>query len=180
MARIPCICPGTPHDGDTVTLRPKLGFREAMTMQKAIVMARTQQDEDLEVAEILAILAESYVRHGVESWTLVDEAGKAIPVSAAAVDRYLLPHIAAAMDVAEEADDLYQEVVLLPLLTRGSKSSQPTPTTDSTSPSTGSGPDPLKPSRPSSTTTSPTDAIETTSASPDGVSNSSPSLVSVA
>jgi hypothetical protein len=179
--RIDCICPGTPHaEGDTVTLHQTLDFRRAMTMQKSVVIARTGVDEDMDTAEILAILAESYLRYGVESWTLVDAAGKAIPVSPDNVSAHLMTHIAEAMDLAEEADDLYQEAVLLPLVRRGLRSSQPTSTTDSTSPSTGSDPDPLTPSSPSSTTTTPTDDIETTSSPLDGASNSSPSLVSVA
>jgi hypothetical protein len=178
--RIDCICPGTPHEDDTVTLYPTLDFRRAMTMQKAVVIARTGVDEDMDPAEILAILAESYLRYGVESWTLVDAAGKAIPVTPDNVTAYLMPHIGEAMDVAEEADGLYQEAVLLPLVRRGLRSSQPTPTTDSMSPSTGSDPDPQTPSSPSSTTTTPTDDIGTTSSPPDGVSKSSPSLVSVA
>jgi hypothetical protein len=180
MAVIDCICPGTPHpEGDTVTLHSTVSFRVAMTMQKAVVVARTERDDDMDTAEILAILAESYVRHGIASWTVVDAAGKPVPVSPASVDTYLLPHIDQAMEVAEEADDLYQEAVLLPLLKRGSRSSQPTPTTDSMSPSTGSEPEAPTPSKPSSTTTTPTDATGMTSSSPDGASSSSPSLVSV-
>ena len=187
MAKIDCICPAGPDgttrhpEGDTVTLRAKLDFRTAATIQHAVSVLRLEEQEP-SVEEVLARLTEAYVKYGVESWTLVDKDWKAIPVSPSTVEAVLFADITAAMVVGEEADELYSGAILLPLLKRASTSSLDTPTPDVTSPPTGSQETPTEPtpSLPSSTTTTQTDATAMTSSSPDGVSSSSPNLVSVA
>lgn len=186
MATVDCVCPPlageTRHpDGDTVTLRQKLDFRTAATIQHAVSVLRLE-DQNPSVEEVLARLTEAYVRYGVESWTVVDEAGKPVPVTPTTVEAVLFADLTAAMVVGEEADELYSGTILLPLLKRASTSSPATPTPDSTSPPTGSQETSTEPtpSKPSSTTTTPTDDTETTSESPGIGSSSSPNLVSVA
>jgi hypothetical protein len=184
IVNVACICPETSNgirhpEGDAVTLRERLGFRSAVTMQKVIITLRSEI-EDPSNAEILAALTEAYVVYGIESWTLVDARGKAIPVNRATIEEHLLSDLTAALAVADVADDLYQETVLLPLLMRGSGSSGTSPTTRSTSRRTSSPPVPLRRSKRSSTTTSRTDDTATTSASLDGGSSSSPSSESAA
>lgn len=176
---IPCPCPGTPHEADTVTLRDTLGFVEATAIRRAI--AGTGVDGEPMVAEErLAVATEGYILYGVASWTLVDDEGEPVPVSRTAIAERLLAHDDAAYEVGEAADGLYARKVLLPLLKRASASSRPTPTDTSTSPTTGSEPTPLMPSSPSSTSTSQTDATATTSKRRAGGSSSSRSSSSAA
>jgi len=186
VIRVDCLCPpsgGAPRhpDGDTITLREKLDFRTAATIQHAISVLRLEEREP-QVEEVLARLTEAYVRYGIASWSLVDEAGAPIPVSPQAVDAYLFSNLTAAMIVGDEADERFSGAILLPLLQRASTSSPATPTTDETSPPTGSpeSPAPPTPLRPSSTTTTPTDGTATTSRRRAGASRSSPSSASVA
>lgn len=186
MANIDCICPALPDgstrhpEGDTVSLRPKLDFRTAATIQHAISVLRLEEQEPA-VEEVLARLTEAYVRYGIESWTVVDRDGKPVPVTPSNVEALLFADLASAMVVGEEADELYSGAILIPLLKRASTSSSDTPTPDETSPPTGSPetPEPQTPSSPSSTSTIQTDDTEMTSSSPDGASSSSPTLVSV-
>ncbi len=181
---IECVCPtraGAPRhpDGDTVTLRERLDFRSVTAIRHGISFVE-REESDAYTAEILAVLTEGYILHGVESWTLVGEDGKPIPVTRTAIRERLLENLGAAQDVGDAADELYGEKVLLPLLVRASTSSRATPTGTSTSRSTGSPTRPRKPSSPSSITSIPTAATGTTGTSRDGASSSSPSSTSAA
>lgn len=174
---IPCICPNTPHEGDTVTLADALHFRQATTARNAVYLLRAQDDE-ASIPEIMAVLTEHYLLLGITGWTLTDEDGKPRPATRAAIREHLLTEDDAATMVGDAADDLYGAAVMRPLLRKASSSSEPSPTTEPTSPSTGTGSP--TPSSLSSTTTTPTDDTETTSSPPAGGSSSSPSLASVA
>jgi hypothetical protein len=173
MAHIECLCPpradGTARhpDGDEVTLRPVLSFHDAIAIRNDVGLV-TLNDSDATPGEILATLTESYLLFGIERWTLVDEKGKPVPVSKAAIRERLLTNLEAAVVVGEEADGLYAEAVVLPLLLRASKSSPPSPTDGPTSATSGSRPRRPKPSSPSSTTTTPTGSIAATTRSPAG------------
>lgn len=178
MATIECICPSTPDgqtrhpDGDTVTLRPALDFRSALTVRNAIALLA--DEPGIGDADILAALTERYLFCGIESWTLVDERGKPLPVTRANILDRLLSRPMVAMTVGDEADGLYTEAVVLPLLARRSTSSPGSPTADTTSVPSGSSMSPRTRRSPSSTTSTPTDGIETISALPAGDFNSSP------
>jgi len=176
MVTIECVCPPkageTRHpDGDTVTLRPKLDFRSALTARNTIVVLKSE-DPDATTADILAALTETYLIVGIESWSLTDERGKALPVSRVAIRDLMDRHPEAAMIIGDEADELYSEAVIAPLVARAQNSSPPTPINASTSATNGSSPKPRKPSRPSSTFTTPTAGTERMSASPAGGSSS--------
>lgn len=184
---IRCVCPGTPHELDTVTLRDRFDFRKAASLKGDVVMMKMENPEATE-GEILAVLSEGYIRYGIESWSLEDE-GKPIAVTYPAIDKYILGHLDVAFVLADAADDLYQEAVMRPLLGLASQSSPPTPTADSTSPdpspsetaSKSTSPTPLpKQSKRSSTSTSPTGGTVTTTASRGGDSSSSQSSTSAA
>lgn len=179
MATIACVCPPraggqTRHpNGDTVTLRPRLGFKEAIACRKSIQMLY-EEDDTPDMGEVLASFTESYIVYGIESWTLEDEDGKPLPVDRPHIRAFLAEHIEEAAVVGDEADGLYTQAVMLPLLVRALSSSPPTPTDESTSAGTGStssSETPPTPSSPSSTSTSQTDDIETTSPPLVGVSN---------
>lgn len=177
---IDCICPPKAdgerrHEQDAVTLRETLDFRSVTAIRHGISLLE-REDSDAYTAEVLAVLTEGYVLHGIEAWTLVDERGKPVPVSRAAIRDAVLSRVDVASVVGDAADELYGEKVLLPLLARASRSSQPTRTEPSTSPQTASPTRRPKPSKPSSTTSSRTDGIEATSTSLAGVSSSSQSL----
>ena len=129
--------------------------------------------------ERLAAIDTAYLLYGIESWTLVDGKGR-VPVSRETITTHLLGDIAAAMDVFAVAEEMYNPVVLFPLVRRGLSSSSSTPTTESTSAPTSSQAKPPKRPSPSSTTTTRTGGTATTSELPGGGSKSSPNLVSVA
>ena len=188
--KIPCGCPGRPHDSDTVTLRDRLDFRQAASIKGDIVVFKLDTP-DATAGETLAMLSEGYIVHGIAAWSFVDEKGKPLPVTRTNIRERVLeaPDLDTPMLLADAADDLYAEAVMRPLLGLASPSSPDTPTASSTSPepspsetaSKSTSPiSPLRQSKRSSTTTTPTDGTETTTASPDGDSKSSPSSVSAA
>ncbi len=173
MATIECVCPpkadGSPRhpNGDKVTLRPKLDFRAGLTARNTVVLIK-QDDPEADAATILAGLTEVYLLVGIESWTLTDGKGKAVPVSRSAIRELMAEHSEAAMTIGDEADGLYSEAVIAPLVARASKFSAPTPISGSTLATNGSVPAPRKRSKQSLTTTSQTDGIMPMSASQGG------------
>jgi len=162
MATINCICPPKPDgtvrhpNGDTVRLRETLDFKTGLTARNAIILLR-QDDPDASGAAILAELTEVYLVAGIVSWTILDPKGKPIEVSKPAIRQFIAEHPQEAMDVGDEADALYSEAVIAPLVARASSSSPRTPTDTSMSATNGSSPALRKPSKRSSITTIPTD-----------------------
>jgi len=187
---IRCVCPpkadGSPrHEGDTITLRDTLGFVQTQTARNAVQLARQEAHEEgvpLDAPLALALLTEQYLILGIESWTLADDKGKALPVGRSTIRSFLEdPDLDDVVSfLADEADGLYARKVMLPLLKTAASSSQPTPTADSTSPTPGSGTDSADPSSPSSISTIPTAGIATTSKRRGGGSSSSRSSVTAA
>ena len=182
--QIPCPCPlkadGTVrHESDTVSLKDTLTFRERLSLRQTIKWARETSD-DISEGELLAALTEGYVLQCISAWSLVDEKGKPLPPSRANIREVLLTRDDLAMPVADAADELYSEVILLPLLLGASNSSRSTQTPENPAspPRTSVTPDgktPPKPSKRSSTTTIPTVVTGPMLASPAGGSSSSPS-----
>ncbi len=176
QVEIPCPCPpkadGTPrHDTDKVTLPEVLDFRTTLTVRQEIrlaVQGAAATGEGLSVAEMTALLIESYLLHCISAWTLSD--GKPIEITKPAIREFLLSNQESAEIVGNAADDLYTEKVVLPLLSPGSSSSPSTPTPGSTSATNGHGRK-RTPSRPSSTTSSPTVVTGPMAASPAGASS---------
>lgn len=145
---IACICPGTPHERDTVTLKDPLPFREAVTIRKSIQWMK-DQEPNATIPELLAMLTETYLLHTIEAWTLVDEKGKPLPPSKDNIAAVLLPQTEAALVVGDACDELYTERVILPLVAAAPTSSPSSSTNGSTSPKPEA--TPRTPSRPSST-----------------------------
>jgi len=177
MVTVECLCPPNAAGearhpaGDTITLRERLDFRASLTARNTMVFVKTE-DPDASTAEVLAALTECYLLLGIESWSVVDAKGKPIEVSKAAVRQYLLSKPDIAMTVGNEADGLYSEAVILPLVALVQKSSLTTPTSGSTSVTSPSSKRPKR-SKPSSITTIPTADTATTSRSHAGGSSSS-------
>ena len=168
---IPCVCPETPHEEDTVSLRPVLGLAAGISIERAVrdfLLASGRRNEDA----ILGTLVEYYVLHGVAAWTLVDEKGRAIEPTPEAIAEHLLSDYSIAKPIADRADDLYKEKVIGPLLSRGGSSSLTTSRNGGTSATHAPTPKPRKRSKPSSTSTTPMAGTETTTQPPDGGSSS--------
>ena len=159
--KVPCTCPpkanGEPrHDQDTITFRDRLDFRGGMVIRKAITMLKVE-DPDSGAAEVLAAMSEHYMLEGISGWSLVDEKGKPVEADKSAIRAFINNHQDIVFDhLVDEADNLYSEQVLLPLVRRAQNSSPPSPTDDSTSVPTGSEATPRKRSARSSTSTTPT------------------------
>jgi hypothetical protein len=174
--KITCPCPpkadGEPrHDGDTVMLRDRLDFRAATTIRKAIGMLYLE-DPEASAAEVLALLTEHYLLFGIAGWSMVDEKGKPTACGKTAIRRFIEDRPDIAEMIGDEADGLYSEQVMLPLVARAQRSSAPSPTAGSTSTRNNSPPKRPRRSRQSSTTTTPTDATGTITRLPVGGSDS--------
>lgn len=180
---IACLCPpkadGTPrHEQDFVNLRERLDFRQAVAVRnEARVLVRSGGGTE---GEFLAVLAEAYILQGVESWSLVDDRNKPLAPTRDNLRAVLMADYDEAEKVANAADDLYSEAVVLPLLGAGPTSSPASPTPASTSAKTSTGSKARKPSSRSSISTIPTDGTVTTSGPLVGVYSSSENSASVA
>lgn len=160
-------------------MRERLDFKGARSARLAAAIARGE-DPDGSYADILVVLTEQYILNGVESWTLVDEKGKSLPVTKPNLRSILLANDEAANDVAEAADEQFSAQVLGPLVVAESTSSPPGPMDDSTSATKNSGTPSPKPSSQSSTSTTPTGGTGTITSLPGGASRSSRRPASVA
>ncbi len=154
IVQIPCTCPHTPHEYDTVTLAPEVPLD--LGMAASYVMASA-----IDEAVTLGRLAVLYLRLGVKGWSLVDDTGNPEPVTPDSIARRLR-YSQGGYEVAERANELYNTAVMRPLLTAAEKSSPPSPPDSSTPPMNGTGPKPLRPSKRSS----PTATAGTTSEAP--------------
>lgn len=169
---VACPCPGTPHESDTVDLREKLDLASGIAIQRLIIEAN-QAGTGLGAAELTGLLSEGYLLYGVEAWSFVGEQGHPVPVTKDTIRSVLLADFSLAAPVAEAADGLYMAAVILPLVKRAQNFSPTSLTNGSTSPRPRGTRKSPKRSKPSSTTTSLTDATEGTSPLPAGASSSS-------
>jgi hypothetical protein len=180
---IPCICDPKDGDvrhpdGDTVSLKEKLGFHEITAIRWASAVLK-EMDPGASTAQFLATTTEQYVLLGVESWRVLDGKGKPVSVTKAEIRARILENDLVGQLVGDEADKYYG-AVMRPLLNPVWTSSPPTPTAGSTSLPTDSSRKSPKPSKQSSITTIPTASTETTSTAPGGDSSLSPSSTSAA
>jgi len=176
VAVIECVCPVRPDgavrhpEGDTVNLRERLPFQSALAARNTVILMR-QGDDETEPstsAEILAALTEVYLFHGIKSWTLTDAKAKPIEPNRHTIRAFIEEHPDAAMTVGDEADGLYSEAVITPLVARASASSPPTPIEASTSATNGQSQAPRRRSKPSLITTIQTEDTGKMSASHGG------------
>jgi hypothetical protein len=151
-----CPCPGTPHTGEIVYLRPNVSVAlgaAATNVSQAVVtgyleehpdmLARLADATDREaklreltkgiVPDSSAGLAEVYLKYGIVSWTFTDAQGKPRPITPETIAE-LLPWDEGGMEVAERADTLYSDRIFAPLARRSARSSPPGPTEPLTSP----------------------------------------------
>lgn len=153
-------------EGLHVYMLPALKWRHVSAIKWDILVEKEKAGIDLPAGEIIGLLQEGYITYGIARWDLP------MPLTRESVAREILGRTDRASVVAEKADELYSEQVLLPLVRMAAKSSPDTSTNGLTSATTGSSAAPRRRSKRSSTSITPTAAIEMTSESPDGGSNS--------
>ena len=153
------------EDGLTVYLLPRLKWRHVSAIKWDLLVEKERLGT-LPAGEIIGLLQEGYLLYGIAQWTLP------VPLTREAVQSEILAHTDRAAILADKADELYSEQVLLPLVKLGAQSSAPMSNNGSTLPTTGSSAKRPKPSKRSSTSTIPMDDTETTSSPPDGDSSS--------
>ena len=153
------------EDGLTVYLLPRLKWRHVSAIKWDLLVEKERLG-NLPAGEIIGLLQEGYLLYGIARWDAPE------PLTREAIEREILARTDRAAVLADKADELYSEQVLLPLVKLGAQSSQPMSSNGSTLPTTGSSAKRPTHSKRSSTTTTPTDAIEMTSSPPDGGSSS--------
>jgi hypothetical protein len=154
--RVPC---DTHPDGDSVCLRPKLGLAGGIEAQQTIQAISKGTTSE----EVTGRLLETYLKHGVAEWTLHDANGKPVALTPESLRERLLDDFVLAQPIADKADELSYAAVVAPLVAAASKSSQATSPEPTTSAPKDSPASRRKPSKPSSTSTTPMDDIELTS-----------------
>lgn len=135
-----CRCPGAPHAEDAVFLEPTLTNPMGAAAWSAIRSAATASDAEGGVAGV-------YLRLGIRNWTFVDEAGNPEPITPDNIER-LLPFAHGGSELVEQANKLYVDDLMAPLLRQRAKSatsSDAGPTASSTLPSPDSGDAPPTP-----------------------------------
>ena len=122
-----CRCSGSPHaSGDEVYLAPEPSLTMGLRANGAIAKA----DNDAALLELL--LGRVFIEEGIVGWTFVDEEGDEYGVTPDNIER-LLPWSKGGQLVAEQANDLYGEAILAPLVKRSLSTSGLGPTNGSTS-----------------------------------------------
>ena len=157
---VPCPCPGEPHpDGDTVSLKdePDVPMYVAWNVTFEGVQGSALSVSEWN-ADMQGAFAGVYLRHGIRSWTFVDDKGDPILISPSSVNR-LLPFMKGGKAVVDAADALYGTKLMAPLVealgrTRPQRSTKKSSangqTGKSTPPTPSSGPRLLEHSKPSS------------------------------
>ena len=144
-------------EGLHVYLLPHLKWRHVSAIKWDILVEKEKAGVDLPAGEIIGLLQEGYLLYGIARWDLP------MPLTRESVQTEILGRTDRAAIVAEKADELYSEQVLLPLVRMGAKSSPDTSTNGSTSAIGNGSPKRRKRSKPSLTSTTPMDATATTS-----------------
>lgn len=135
QVNVPCLCPDKGHEaGDTITMRETLDFLAVRAVRYAAQMEQ-DDDSDISIPSLLAVMSEGYILHGVEAWTVQDKDDKGrlqpVEVTRGNVRKYLLSDMVASQIIGDFADVLYRPQVFLPLAELARRSSQPSPTSES-------------------------------------------------
>jgi hypothetical protein len=121
-----CLCPGTPHDKDTISLRAELGPEGGYAVLRAIRAAAAQGDTEY----LAEFLGRAYAEHGIVEWTFLDEDGEPVPCT---TENIRALKWGVLYPVAERGDVLYAEELMAPLRVQASASSPNGRTARSTS-----------------------------------------------
>lgn len=131
---VPCSCPGSPHEHDTVSLLPKMDVRIGSAAMAAM------RETPSTVSDVEGALSGAFLHFGPREWTFTDAKGEPLPVTPENIDERLT-WANGGMEVAEKANELYAGDLFAPLVRRMPKASPSGPTDDSTSASPESGSD---------------------------------------
>ena len=154
-------CPTGQHpEGDSVSLLSKLPLPGGIEARRKIAELSDGAGKD----EVIGLLMDVYLRHGIVAWTLHDDEGKPLELTRETVRTRILDELDIALPIANKADDLYSPAVVTPLVKAAAKSSRASRPAPSTSAATDSTPSPRKRSKRSSTSTSATAVTATTTA----------------
>lgn len=123
---VPCNCPDSPHDADTVYLAPALGMAAGLAVEAAMTSSTSEEAQTFAVSLAL-------VRHNILGWTFVDENGIPVPVNAHNID-LMLPYARGGEEVANRAARLYTDDAFGPLARRVRGPSQKSRTNGQTRP----------------------------------------------
>lgn len=124
---VPCSCPGSPHEQDTVSIPPVLDVTLGAGATYAIHNGPTS------LADMEGAIAGAWLHLAPRAWTFVDDKGQPLEITADNIDaRLTWAH--GGMEVAEKANELYAGDLFAPLVLRRQRDSPSTPTADSTSP----------------------------------------------
>jgi hypothetical protein len=145
---VPCFHGGEHPGGHVVALKANLGLAGVVVARRKIIGSPPDEDE------ITGVLLETFVRHGVAQ---VD----GLTATTADIEG-LIDAPDSGIMVGNAASELYGDTVLAPFVQMMPKSLPDSQTASSTSPTKDGSRKPRKRSKPSSTSTTPTDSIETT------------------
>lgn len=131
---VPCSCPGTPHEQDTVTIPDALDVR----IGSAALTVFDELETPVDRAVLEGQLGNVFLHQAPRAWTFVDESGEPLPITIANIDARLTWN-GGGMEVVEQANRLYASDLFAPLVRRKSKPSKRGQTATSTSPTPRSG-----------------------------------------
>ena len=123
---VPCSCPGSPHEQDTVGLNPTVDVRLGAAALGAM------RDSPTTVSDLEGALAGAFLHFGPREWTFTDAKGDPLPLTVENIDERLTWNHGG-MEVAEKANELYAGDLFAPLVRRMPKASRSGRTASSTS-----------------------------------------------
>jgi hypothetical protein len=106
-----CRCPGAPHDSDWVDLEPELTLAMASGALFAMRLAGDTASDQM------AAISSSYLPSGIRDWAFTNEDESPVPINRDNMER-LIPWDKGGSEVVEQADALYSERLMAPLVRR--------------------------------------------------------------
>lgn len=131
-----CRCAGSPHPSDWVDLEPELTL--AMASGALFAMKTADGTNSAQMAAISG----AYLPAAIREWSFIEDK-EPVPITRENMER-LIPWDKGGLEVTEQADALYSERLMAPLVKRLSSSAPSGPTEKSTSPIPLSGHTPRK------------------------------------
>jgi hypothetical protein len=105
-----CVCPGTPHDKDTIAVRSQYGYGDSLALSKASVKYQIGVHPKDKTPLVLPY-TDAFSQHeallelAVKEWSLVDHEGKPLPVALSSI--LLLPEDIGEL-IATKVNEFYE------------------------------------------------------------------------
>ncbi len=138
---VPCSCPGTPHEQDSVSIPEVLDARLGAAATFAI------RNTPGIGADMEGAISEAWLHNAPRAWTFTDDKDKPLPITPETIDARLTWNHGG-FEVADRANGLYAGDLFSPLVKRMPKPSRSGPTASSTSATPEPGSDPESASSP--------------------------------